>query len=47
MEGGAFDLTIDVVPGSGTGELVGLSGRIRITIAGGKHSYDIDYSLPD
>ena len=47
MEGGAFDLVIDVVPGSGTGQLAGLSGRIRITIAEGKHSYDIDYALPD
>ena len=47
MEGGAFELQIDVVPGSATGQLAGLSGRIRITIADGKHSYDIDYALPD
>jgi hypothetical protein len=47
MEGGAFELQIDVVPGSATGQLTGLSGRIRITIADGKHSYDIDYALPD
>ena len=46
MEGGAFDLLIEVVPGSGTDGLVGLSGRITITIEGGKHSYAIDYALP-
>ncbi len=47
MEGGAFDLLVEIVPGSGTGRLAGLSGRIRITIAEGKHSYDVDYALPD
>lgn len=47
MEGGAFDLLVDVVPGSGTGQLTGLSGRVRIAIADGKHSYEIDYALPD
>ena len=43
----AFTLIITVVPGSGTGELTGLTGKMNITIApGGKHSYDFDYTLP-
>lgn len=43
----AQDLTITVVPDSGSGELAGLSGRMTISIAeGGKHSYDFEYSLP-
>ena len=39
-------LTISVVPGSGTGHLMGLAGTMKITIADGKHSYDFEYSLP-
>jgi hypothetical protein len=39
-------LTITVVRDSGTGELTGLAGSMTITIAGGKHSYDLEYSLP-
>ena len=39
-------LQIDVVPSSGTGELAGLSGSLTITIADGKHHYDLAYTLP-
>lgn len=39
-------LTIIVVPDSGTGELAGLSGNMKINIApDGKHSYDLEYTL--
>ena len=38
-------LSVTVVPGSGTGELAGISGTFTITIEGGKHSYDFAYSL--
>jgi hypothetical protein len=38
-------LVIDVAPGSGTGELTGLSGSMQIEIAEGKHSYRLDYTL--
>ena len=38
-------LNIIVVPDSGTGELAGLTGRMRIMIADGKHSYEFDYAL--
>jgi Protein of unknown function (DUF3224) len=46
MTRGAPQLTITVVPDSGTGELVGLSGKMIINIADGKHSYEFDYTLP-
>ncbi len=46
MNRGEAQLTVSVVPDSGTAELVGLSGTLRIIIADGKHSYELDYSLP-
>ncbi|MDE1178540.1 MAG: DUF3224 domain-containing protein [Edaphobacter sp.] len=47
MKPGSFTLTIVVVPGSGTGQLAGIDGKMNISIApGGKHSYDFEYSLP-
>ena len=39
------ELMVSVVPGSGTGALVGLRGKMTITVVGGKHSYEFDYSL--
>ena len=46
MTRGAPQLTITVVPDSGTGELEGLTGKMTINIADGKHSYDFEYTLP-
>jgi Protein of unknown function (DUF3224) len=47
MSGGKFQLSITVVPDSGTGQLVGISGAMNIAIAAdGKHSYDLQYTLP-
>lgn len=46
-KGGEFNLTITVVPDSGTGQLTGLAGKMAIVIADGKHSYDFDYTLLD
>ena len=46
MQNGAFQLNVVVVPDSGTGQLVGLSGKMEIIIKDGKHSYDFAYSLP-
>ncbi len=40
-------MNIIVVPDSGTDELAGLSGSMKIIIEGGKHSYEFDYGLPD
>lgn len=48
MTRGTPDLTISVVPDSGTGELTGLTGTMAIVIAPrGKHSYEFEYALPD
>jgi hypothetical protein len=38
-------MNIIVVPDSGTDELAGLSGKMLIIIADGKHSYEMDYTL--
>ncbi len=46
MTRGAPQLSITVVPDSATGELLGLTGRLVITIADGRHSYDFEYTLP-
>lgn len=35
--------SILVVPGSGTGELSGIDGEVTITIANGKHRYEMRY----
>ena len=47
MEQGVGHLNITVVPDSGTGQLKGLTGKMTITIAEGKHSYDLEYTLPN
>lgn len=47
MTRGEGQLTVTVVPDSGTGELVGLAGKMAINIADGKHSYDFEYALDD
>ncbi len=39
-------MTVLVVPGSGTGELKGISGTFDIQVANGNHSYDLEYRLP-
>jgi hypothetical protein len=46
MTRGAAELSIRVVPDSGTGELAGLRGALAITIADGRHGYDFEYTLP-
>lgn len=43
---GDFRMNIVVIPDSGTGGLVGLTGKMEIVIEGGKHSYEFDYTLP-
>jgi len=44
---GEPQLTITVVPDSGTGQLAGLAGRTTITIDGKQHSYELEYTLGD
>lgn len=45
MNRGIPELSVTVVPDSGTGELVELTGKLNIIIADGKHSYDFEYAL--
>jgi hypothetical protein len=45
MTRGAPQLSVTVVPDSGTGELAGLTGKMSIDITDGKHSYDFEYTL--
>jgi hypothetical protein len=47
MDRGKPSLSIIVVPDSGTGDLAGLTGRMSINIADGKHSYEFEYSLAE
>jgi hypothetical protein len=47
MHGGGQELRYDVVPGSGTGDLAGLTGSLELTIEDdGTHRYDLGYALP-
>lgn len=47
MDRGRPDLSIAVVPDSGTGALAGLSGEFRIIFRDGAHAYEFEYRLPD
>jgi hypothetical protein len=47
MDRGVPQLSITVVPDSGTGKLTGITGKMNIIIADGKHSYDFEYTLPE
>jgi hypothetical protein len=43
---GAPALNITVVPDSGSGQLVGITGKLTVVIESGKHSYEFEYTLP-
>jgi len=46
MRGGHQTLHYEVVPGSGYGELTGISGTLHLTIDGeGTHHYELEYDL--
>ena len=51
MDRGTPQLSVTVIPDSGTGELEGITGKMNIFIgAEGKpdyHSYDFEYTLPN
>ena len=40
-------LSVSIVPDSGTGELDGLAGRMTIEIADGEHSYEFEYTIAE
>jgi hypothetical protein len=46
MTRGTPTVSVTVVPDSGTGNLTGLTGKMNIIIADGKHSYEFEYTLP-
>lgn len=45
MDRGKPQLSVTVIPDSGTGELVGLAGTMMINIAAGKHTYEFHCTL--
>lgn len=45
MTRGVPQLTVTVVPDSGTGELLELVGVMTIEITDGKHSYEFEYTI--
>lgn len=47
MTRGEGQLTVTVVPDSGSDELVGLVGQLTIRIEDSAHYYDFDYTLPE
>ena len=45
MNRNAQSLTVLVIPDSGTEELKGITGSLKIIIDGKKHSYEFDYTI--
>jgi len=45
MTRGTPELKVMVVPDSGTEELLGMSGSLKIDIVEGKHFYELDYEF--
>lgn len=46
MTDGDSDLQYVVVPGSGTGDLAGMTGSIDLTVVDGVHRVEATYALP-
>lgn len=44
---GQTELSVTVVPDSGTEQLRGLTGKMTIEVVDGRHSYAFDYSFDD
>ena len=47
MDQHGLKMSVNIVPGSGTGELKGIEGTFTILIENGQHSYDLEYTLPE
>jgi Protein of unknown function (DUF3224) len=45
MRKGVYEMNVTVVPDSGTDELAGIAGAMKIVIEGGKHSYEFAYTM--
>ncbi|MBN8538418.1 MAG: DUF3224 domain-containing protein [Deltaproteobacteria bacterium] len=46
MDKGKDRLILEVVPDSGEGDLIGLTGKMEINIEAGKHYYNFNFELP-
>jgi Protein of unknown function (DUF3224) len=46
MDQGAPQLSITLVPDSGTGQLLGIRGVFRLRVEAGQHHYALEYTLP-
>jgi len=44
MDAGGQQLTYAIVPGSGTGDLAGITGTLDLTIVDGEHRYVLTYA---
>lgn len=47
MSRGTPQMSVSIVPDSGTEQLTGIAGSMTITIQDGKHSYELSYTLPE
>lgn len=47
MTRGEGELSVQIVPDSGTGELAGIHGHLAIKVEGGRHQYEIEYGLAE
>jgi len=45
MSKGVPTMHVTVIPDSGTDQLTGIEGKMTILIEGGKHSYELEYTL--
>jgi hypothetical protein len=45
MRKNVYLMDVTVVPDSGTDELTGITGNMKIIIEGGRHSYEFEYTL--
>ncbi len=46
MDAAGSHMQVQIVPGSGTGALHGITGTFDIKITNGQHNYDLTYELP-
>ena len=46
MTGGDAELSYRIVPGSGTGELAGITGTVDLEVTDGRHEVTLTYELP-
>lgn len=44
---GQLALTYEIVPGSGSGELTGITGELKLTVVDRVHCYELEYRFPE